>query len=60
MIISAYAESEGLSLEDAYRRLDENDGIKYLADCYEALHQLANEEVVEDLQAMVEQRMRIL
>jgi F0F1-type ATP synthase delta subunit len=49
MIISSFAEKAETSIQDAIKYLLENDGLSYLEEHYEVLHQLANIEVVDDL-----------
>ncbi|MDR1862254.1 MAG: DUF3791 domain-containing protein [Candidatus Ancillula sp.] len=52
MIISGFAEKKGLNIPDATDRLLNHEGMEYLEECYETLHQLSNDEVINDLIAI--------
>jgi hypothetical protein len=49
MILSAFAKRQNMSLAAATRFLLQNRGVAYLADCYGTLHQLSNDDVVDEL-----------
>jgi len=53
MILSEYAKKQGIFISEAAERLLSDGGLSYMEDCYEALHTLSNEDVVDELIDMV-------
>jgi len=49
MAVSAFSGKKGLSQKDAFNYLNDNDGIGFLVDCYEAEHTLSLDDAVNDL-----------
>jgi len=49
MILSSYAQKQGIPISEAAERLLSDGGLSYLEDCYEALHTQSNEDVVNEL-----------
>ena len=49
MCVSAFADTKGLSPQEAFNYLHEHQGIEFLLDCYDAEHTLSLNDAVEDL-----------
>jgi hypothetical protein len=49
LCIGAFARQKGMSQSQAFSYLNENKGIKFLIDCYDAEHTLSLEDAVDDL-----------
>jgi hypothetical protein len=49
MAVSAFSDKKGMSQKDAFNYLNDNGGIEFLVDCYEAEHTLSLDDAVNDL-----------
>ncbi len=49
MVVSAFSDKKGMSQKDAFNYLNDNGGIGFLVDCYEAEHTLSLDDAVKDL-----------
>ena len=56
MILSAYAKKRGITISETAVRLLADGGLSYLEDCYEALHTQSNEDVIDELIDMANER----
>lgn len=53
--IHKFAETYGMSPQDAFNYLYDNKGLEFLDECYEAEHQLSLEDAVRDLTTICKQ-----
>jgi len=49
MAVSAFSDRKGMNQKDAFNYLNDNGGIEFLVDCYEAEHTLSLDDAVNDL-----------
>jgi len=49
MAVSAFSGKKGMSQKDAFNYLNDNGGIGFLVDCYEAEHTLSLDDTINDL-----------
>ena len=56
MILSGYAKKLEIAVSEAAKRLLDDGGLGYLEDCYEALHTQSNEDVINELIEMADEK----
>jgi len=52
MIISGYSKKLGITLSEAARQLLSTNCLNYLEECYNVLHLLSNDDVIDELMDM--------
>ena len=56
MILCGYAKKQEIAITEAAERLLADGGLSYLEDCYGALHTQSNEDVIDELIGMANER----
>ena len=56
MILSGYARKKDITISEAVGLLLADGGLSYLEDCYEALHTQSNDDVIDELIEMADER----
>ena len=59
MILCGYAKKQDITVSKAAERLLADGGMSYLEDCYGALHTQSNEDVIQELIEMANERAAI-